>query len=85
VDDPEVTLDLMEKISQLSHNFSAMSEAVSNHNTLKLFSGTASDHDYLANFFVTLREEKLKRAEENGEVTFYDFTVGMDELVNRLM
>jgi hypothetical protein len=87
VDDPEVTLDLMEKISQLSHNFSAMSEAVSNHNTLKLFLGTASDHDNLANIFVTLREEKLKRAEENGEVafTFYDVFVGMEELVNRLM
>ncbi|CAB3978138.1 Hypothetical predicted protein [Paramuricea clavata] len=87
VHDPEVTLDLMEKISQLSHNFSAMSEAVSNHNTLKFSSGTASDHDYLANFFVTLREEKLKRADENGEVgfTFHDFTVGMNEFVNRLM
>jgi hypothetical protein len=29
VDDPEITLELMEKISQLSHNFSAMSKAVS--------------------------------------------------------
>ncbi|CAB4003979.1 Hypothetical predicted protein [Paramuricea clavata] len=30
VDDPEVTINLMEKISSLSHNYSAMSEAVNN-------------------------------------------------------
>ncbi|CAB4013949.1 Hypothetical predicted protein [Paramuricea clavata] len=30
VDNPEVTLDLMEKISQLSQNFCAMSEAINN-------------------------------------------------------
>jgi hypothetical protein len=29
VDDPEITLELMEKVLQLSHNFSAMSKAVS--------------------------------------------------------
>ncbi|CAB4021195.1 Hypothetical predicted protein [Paramuricea clavata] len=35
VDDPEVTLDLMDKISRLSHNFPAMSEAVNDKTTLK--------------------------------------------------
>jgi hypothetical protein len=33
VDDPELMLDLMERISQLSHNFTAMSEAVDNYTT----------------------------------------------------
>ncbi|CAB3985967.1 Hypothetical predicted protein [Paramuricea clavata] len=85
VDDPEVTLDLMEKISQLAHNFSAISEAVHNCNTLKLLFATASDHYNLANIFVTLREEKLKKAQENCEVsfTFYDVFVAMEKLVNR--
>ena len=87
VDDPEVTLDLMEEISQLAHNFSAISEAVHNCNTLKLLMATASDHYNLANIFVTLGEEKLKKAEENGEVSFtvYDVFVAMKKLVNRLM
>ncbi|CAB4031231.1 mab-21-like 3 [Paramuricea clavata] len=87
VDDPEVTLDLMEKISQLAHNFSAISEAVHNCNLLKLLMATASDHYNLANIFVTLREEKLKKAQENCEVlfTFYDVFVAMEKLVNRLM
>ena len=79
VDDPEATMDLMEKISQLSRNYSAMSEAVNNKNTLKGIVFTHSEHDSLANMFHSIREENLRKTDEGGEClfTWYDWLVAI--------
>jgi hypothetical protein len=68
VDAPDVTLDLMENISQLSQNFSAMSEGVNNNISLRDFVG--SDYDTFFNIFDMVRAEKLKNAGQGGERSF---------------
>jgi hypothetical protein len=72
VDDPEVTLDIMENISELSHNFSTMSEAVNKIISLREIFG--KDYKDLARIFDAIREGKIGKTDEGGKssITWYD-------------
>jgi hypothetical protein len=88
VDDPQVTFDLMEKISQLSHNFPAMAEAVSNKTTLKeteLWIDSDPNDVNRGNICDAIREEKLKKEEAGGKTSFtcLDILDAIEKLVNK--
>ena len=72
VDDPEVTLELMEKITNLSHNFSAMSDAVDKTNSIEEIIGT--EYQEILHIFDNIREIELKKANDGGKTcfTWYD-------------
>ena len=72
VDDPEVALELMEKITNVSHNFSAMSEAVDK--TLSIHQIFGTDYHQLVHIFDAIREIKLQKEDQDGEtcLTWYD-------------
>ncbi len=84
VDDPEVTLSLMEKISQLSHNYSVMCDAVNNSNTFNSLLASDSDRKNIENILDAIFAEGLKKLEEgdNSSFTLIHFFLAMDKFLN---
>ncbi len=73
VGDPEVLLDLMGKVLQLSHNFSAITKSVDNKSTfgeLLLFPKT--DSTVHAKILSMLRGETWRKTEEDEENGIYE-------------